>query len=994
MRLCDLAEDFFDGELPEPQADEYRAHAATCDTCRGELLRLSQLRALEVQYRPRLEARLRAEAADARARSAAWAPWKWAFGGAFTAFATVLLAWVLWFRVDERDLERSFYPEGQRLTAGRSSYRLARSYHPLAPVPLGPEDVRPGDDGALLELKRGGDLLGQAALRLASGTPDGAKAAFGILKDEPPTADVLSERAFAQLVAGGGAPSSEQAEQALQLADQALELDADHAPAQWNRALALEAMGLQALAANAFDAIAAHPEPGWSDEARERARKLHEVIASIRDAWNAADAAGKELVATGALPPHEVLGVSVLRHYVYDAVLSGASLSEVNQLRPLAHELDARAGNHALERYVDWVSRQDFGVRGPLSAEYKRLAVNDPSVDGPALIARLRQAHANDLLIGALNKLDHLKPDPALLKQLPLSVDDPWLRTQALSLLAGALKDEHHLDEARDALQQELQLCRQAGIYYRCAQAEMRLADLYLKNLSDYLQATLHARQGLEDARWAGAWAQQGQLILELAQLARLADDYSMARALYGEDLAREGGVQREREGYAHEGLASLEVKAVRVDEARRHIDAALATGLPLQLPGALALADIARVRPDPARDEPAMGRFRSGLDRLVDPGEKALATHALGRWEIERDRQRGEALLRGAMRLATQDGLARKDLNALKALTYSYTSLIFDAGKRGEVDAALRLFEEEWRAGSMGTLPERCLLAITYDAPERLLAIARGPTGGPPVASYDANLTKPLSYLTRLVPSPVRAALAGCQKVDVVARPPLYGRKGLLPPDMAWSYKSGPEKPDSEQDQAPGRHLVIQQASTSAATGLPLPAQWPVKSVGSELSEQISRNDATPSKVLRRMEDATDVTFVAHGIVRKETNEAYLALAPDIDGNGDLRASDIQKIQLRRHPVVILVSCEAAQPGPALYEARSLPAAFIKAGARAVLAASDPVSDRDGPRFFEAVRARIRAGTPPAEALRAERETWMSNGFKEPWLTGVLLFE
>lgn len=47
--LCELVEDFSDGELPPAQADAFRAHAADCPACQNELRQLAQLRALALE---------------------------------------------------------------------------------------------------------------------------------------------------------------------------------------------------------------------------------------------------------------------------------------------------------------------------------------------------------------------------------------------------------------------------------------------------------------------------------------------------------------------------------------------------------------------------------------------------------------------------------------------------------------------------------------------------------------------------------------------------------------------------------------------------------------------------------------------------------------------------------------------------------------------------------------------------------------------------------
>jgi len=237
---------------------------------------------------------------------------------------------------------------------------------------------------------------------------------------------------------------------------------------------------------------------------------------------------------------------------------------------------------------------------------------------------------------------------------------------------------------------------------------------------------------------------------------------------------------------------------------------------------------------------------------------------------------------------------------------------------------------------------------------------------------------------------------------VAVLARAPVYGRPGLLPGDIAWSYVGvrAPQEPGA----LPGarRHLVVQEVAVSPARrGVDRTPRWQVPEAAGEHTDQLTDRGATPSAVLRWMEDATDITFVTHALVSLDSEEAFLLLALEPgtasdSGSDALRASDLQKRGpfLRGRPLVVLTSCKGAQPGPVLHEARNLPAAFLQAGARAVLAASDDVPAREGPIFFSGVRERILRGVAPAEALRAERAEWLARDRGATWLNGVLLFQ
>src|SRR5262249_4226852 len=118
----------------------------------------------------------------------------------------------------------------------------------------------------LARLEQRGDLEGVAAGYLLLG--DAARAA-AYLERAPASADVAADRALVMLTTG--APAD-----ALVALDAVLDKAPRHPQALWNRALALRDLGLVRMASDAFAAAAALGEPGWADEARERARALGE----------------------------------------------------------------------------------------------------------------------------------------------------------------------------------------------------------------------------------------------------------------------------------------------------------------------------------------------------------------------------------------------------------------------------------------------------------------------------------------------------------------------------------------------------------------------------------------------------------------------------------------------------------------------------------------------------------------------------------------------
>jgi CHAT domain-containing protein len=132
----------------------------------------------------------------------------------------------------------------------------------------------------------------------------------------------------------------------------------------------------------------------------------------------------------------------------------------------------------------------------------------------------------------------------------------------------------------------------------------------------------------------------------------------------------------------------------------------------------------------------------------------------------------------------------------------------------------------------------------------------------------------------------------------------------------------------------------------------------------------------------------------VAHGIVNADADASYLLLAPGQDGQEQLGATEVSATPLEGAPFVVLAACHAAHTTYSLDVPFSLPAAFIQAGARGVLAATEEIPDQEAGRFFNAIRENIRSGMAPALALRQERVRWIQVGQGASWIESVLLFE
>ncbi|NTX33994.1 MULTISPECIES: CHAT domain-containing protein [unclassified Myxococcus] len=864
-----------------------------------------------------------------------------------------------------------------RATEARLSGSGAETYKPLVPAMAGATEagqLAPESMGVSV-LTDGKDPVASA---LMQGDRNGAELALTLLREFPQTPDTESRRAMALLRLG-------KPEDALQRADAALAAAPRHAEALWNRGLALRDLRLPLAAARTFTQVASLKEPGWADEATQRAEGLQRDVFTHRNRWTAVFKAGTALIANADVTlPEDFSDTPIARLFFYDAVRAAPTSEAVLTLLPLARKLDERTLSHVLEAYVQRVAAADFTQRGPLARGYAALVLERPSaLKKEHWMMQILSSQEDDLLLGALLRTDTVAGHLELFQAKANAMKDPWFQLLAAQERAAMDKRAGRLAHAVGTLREVLPLCERPGLEYRCLSIESEVSTLLIK-LHEFQDARQHAEKAWREARATNEWQLEQDLLWNLGQIARLVKDTSLSRAYLEEFLERNerrpDAVRR-----VHENLASIAFQGLRVDEARQEIDAALASGLPLSPSGAFTLSEIARVKGAPGDDAHLLKALTNPSVRR-SPGERAVGTHTLGRFFIERDLARGRELLWRSIQEAAAPGL-EEDLAASRARAYSFTSLIFETGRRGSFKEALELFSQERGL----QLPGRCLLVATADS-ERTLLIVRG-EDGKLLSSHDETRREPLpERLDGLVPEELLAALRPCERVEVFARPPLHGRAGLLPLSMAWSYLTRTSTPRVPRT-GPSVHLIVSDVEVPpGADVLPLP-HW-VPSFGPD-EQHIMRSgaDATPSRVRSAMRDATEIDLVTHGFIYERADASYLLLSPE-RGARELTVPQVRETRLRGAPFVVLSSCHAAHTSYALHEPLSLPAAFIHAGARGVLAATARIPGHEANVFFNQVRDRMRMGVPPAVALRDVRAQWLGKDAKQEWLASVLLFE
>jgi hypothetical protein len=880
-----------------------------------------------------------------------------------------------------------------RTLEARLSYTGADGYRP--------RDVARGEQrheriafARLDQLERAGDHHGLGVAALLNGE---LSTAAQELERAGASSEIDSDRAALALADG----SAEAIERALDHADHALAADPRSGAARWNRALALAALNLQLAAALDFDQVAALHEPGWADEARARATALRAEVAQRRTRWQQTTEAKGPLIADGTVVQPRLGAVTgTMTLLLYDAVRSAPSRARVEALLPLAQALDAAQRSDRLVPYVRRIAASDFRVRAPLADIYRQMVLKQPIPDAVArgFAARLERAGADDIRMGVMVRRGEVASNLETYRRLAAASGDPWFAVIAEHEAGKAERARGNLAAGERRLRDALDLARRERVGYRALLVQI---DLVLLDLEQGRLARAHteAQVAYREATLAG------EVLLEMNLLGHLAsinqDRYApgLARAYLAELLERsqttaatgpspfDDAHDCSTRVYAYESLANVSLWTLAPDRARSELarvptcpDGA-AIQHDLTTLGALVqvqLYQMTRRDDDGKRVRDQLAALRAIPD--LTAGQRAVLAYLEGALLLQRDRVNGERAVRDAIRSGDAPDVPQ-DVR-IKIRAYGLSLLALDAGRAADFARVLEVLAE-----TLGVArPERCALAVAIQDQQATVAFvdARGELGG----QYTARRVTPAIDPTALVPAAIVARLRACPRVDVLTRAPVLGLGRLLPPDLAWSYllKGGRVTPHA------GTRLVVANPVVPAELKLPPLAPYPEEPG----DVQVLRGaDATPARVTQALTSASVIEFHTHGIIGNDVSEAsYLALSPEADGQYALTASDLTRVALTASPLVLLGACHAAASSRSLEGGTGLAEAFLRSGARAVVASPDAVPDLAAHAFFAAVRDRVERGADPAAAVRDERVRRLGVSRDEPWVAGIVVFQ
>ncbi|MEO7733809.1 MAG: CHAT domain-containing protein, partial [Kofleriaceae bacterium] len=919
-----------------------------------------------------------------RARST-WKPWS---AAALVAIAAGIAVWLVVPRDPAPKLSaRTANPFATLKTRPypiRFAYPAAAAYHEVTTSTRG-VDAPPPEHlpySALDELERRHDLHG---LAIAEVWNDGKPAEIvKRLRALTPTPAAQNDLAAVESL-----HTSEDNLEAILRTLEAVQRGNDPAAARaatWNYALQLEKLELLRSAARTFRALADAHEPGWSGEAQQRASHAADTAERFEQAWNQAVRAGEALWKAGTPVADDALrgAPGLMRAYLYRAVRTAPTRDRVLALAGMAATLDG-AGNPAiLGDYVRRVAKLDFARRAPLARTYAKTltgGVLTPE-ETRALTASSPGADVADIVLGGMIELavvpSHLDAFGALAK----ATGDPWFAVVLAREAAEADQQRGDWLGAEARLRKAQALCT-PDVAYQCLYLASQLGQVY-RELHRVPLAIGVVQAAIRASRRTGEWPQYRHLLYQLSDIERFNSSTAMARAYANEVLQMSPNVvdcsQRSAAQQVIAGAALLDADG---HAARVALDASLAQ--PCRTPDLAAanyLADIGRLDPQPgdlARLQAWLGVLRA--PHALTPAQLIFADATEGRLWIERDHRQGTALLEKAIR----DASALDDVTADKARATAYSTLVFDAARRSDHGHALALVAQE-----LGLpIPTTCAVAMNAED-ERAAVVVRGADG----TDHGAYSAKRSTSDGLRITEDLAGRLVGCAHVQVMARASLQGQPHVLPATLAWSYATGAHRRAARPPAAapPARRLIVMNVVPPAELALPTLLAEPLDP--SPAVHALSGLQATPSRVLAELPDATEIQFHTHALVDVGVSDAsHLVLSPEPDGRYALTAEAIRGSTLRGYPVVVLAACHSAQGARYQHAPWSLPDAFLAAGARAVFAAGTEVPDREAGPFFEHVLVRVRRGADPATALRDERVQGLEAN-PSSWVGDVMLFE
>lgn len=996
----DRVAEYLDGVLDPAAQDELLEHLADCQICQAALHGEVQLRDREDELRaaaapaasvsradqapPTAAEPARAEAPSDpssldRARQQRAARWRLSAG--LAAMAAVAAAGLFVVRA----LPGSSSPTGadsgsaaapvQLALAAKRPFEARLSWGPAAAhrpyEPMRSSTAALGEAISLevrARLEKQKDCAGLAATALLAGDTATAERQY---------ADPACASPDAQADRAALAVTLRNYDRALELCDAVLAERPDHAVALWNRALALRGKGLGLAAAAAFDrVVAVEKDEAWRAEAARLAAAARAAHQRAERDWREILELGDAMIPDGPILPLDlakrVPGRARLRFH--DAVRTATSRERLEDLRPLARAIQ-EPGETSLEAAIDAAARRLSPARAALIPHYV-VIFRAQSVEGdaewPAWQAKARAAGATELLLGARYRA---LPDDAETLRLAAASKDPWFIGLAALDQFNSSADASQVPKAEDAMRTLESLCKSSSIRFLCLKASMARAEMSLDNTLAAPTVTA-ALAALDMATAQGEPLLRGSAAYFVAEGERLRSAYSIARAYYEESgerarLTNECNVQQD----SIAAIAAMEFDRHRFSEVQRLLralppcDAApprtlldvqadlLTTGLPI--------------------DEV---EWKKNVEKLASPAntetDQLLYSYLLNRQELRRDESSRAKLQAIAERASRSRATTASRITAAAEAT-----LMVHAGREAKWKEVIQIAA----AAHEVELPTRCALAQAKDNFQLAVAVASS-TG-----TFDGIFRSDLGseYRWQLPPA-LLDALASCDEVAVFASPPWPKGDPPLPASLPWHLVM------SSSVERRASALSASDVTVIVANSQPPPEQQlatlaPLESAPPS-AVVLTGAAATPARVAAEAPRAGLIEFHVHTSRVAASDAPVLALSESSSGWA-LTAEEVRGWHLEHHPVVLLADCSGAVPAAYDHVAWGLPAAFLGAGARAVVAPLVDIPDGEGGEFFAQIRESLRAEPNVAKVVARLRAEKIATD-PASWVRNVVVFQ
>lgn len=814
--------------------------------------------------------------------------------------------------------------------------------------------------------------------------------------------------------------------EALAAADHALRLDPNFAEARFNRALILERLGLLDHARNAWRSyLALDPDSAWSIEARAHLQKLQP--ASRRFDPKLLEVQPAEQLVREFPEEARRWGEAVLLGNWADAEVArepARAAAILTRARDLGNALAKTNGEHLLEDTVAAIDHASGGTRATLAQghqQYRAARIDYSKRRSGAAETGFRNAETLFARGGSQMAAvaSYFAASAAFDQQRTGEAHD-----ELTQILAVTDATRHRALAAQ--LHWELAVCANSEGDWGAAARESAAAATIFRALGERGNAAIVdgiATMALEligatDLAW-------GRRVQTFAQLSANGEQQKLAAILHSAsatlasldrtaaagsvlDLAREsGGADPAQRAIADADRARIAMRNGDVEVARSVLTSARGEGARISDAALHEIAgaqiDLAEASVDASRAIPSLDRsiaFFTRRGMSVD-----LADAYLQRARALRAAHDENGALADYGRALTEIGKQRATIRDAE----SRLRFLDVAGRVREETIDLRLtrgdavgaFNVSDRAAQIPAVPASAAIVEYAVLPHAVAAFVVTPAGvvahrtkidrhelEARVTSFADRIRRraPLAEidsdgaaLYRLLLEPIEPQLAGVRELVVVPDRLLYALPfGALRGKQQYLLERFPMRVaasagwSSDESAALAPALVVADPPTPSWPRLPASRDEATHIAALHGATLLTGDEATRSAFTAATRGSALIHFTGHANSDAGTSYAALLLAANANDSGVLGATDIARLRLDRHPLVVLAACGTFR-GDTLHVAgmSSLARAFLLAGARSVIGTLWEIDDDVSASLFLRLHQHLRDGMPPAHALR-----------------------